>query len=697
MAFKFLEKLSQDFSELLNDKEEYNVIIEVGQEQSEKTFTAHSAILRYRSSYFNKELSNTVPSDDNNKIIIKPYISAQIFEIILKYIYLGIVDTENMDNRTIYDLMVVANELEFEELSDKLENHLIESKASWLRTHFTFVYHSIFKYNKFKNLENFCNDIIAKHPSTIFESAKFTSLHESALISILKRDDLQMKESEIWDYVIKWGTAQNSTLPEKLEEWSDENFTTLKTTLQQCLPLIRYFHIPNPEVVDKIKPYKKILDKELWNDLKQYLILPDRPIKSIILPQRLVLKQEFPARVIELFSTLINEEHASMISSWIDYRSTSYSSRNNPYEFQLILQGSKDGFAPRTFWNICGGQANTIVVAKVKGADEIIGGFNPLAWDETKEEWMGTNKSFIFSFKNGNIQNSILSRIKKESMALWYPQHKGIFGPIFGRNEFMMRSDVSDFTQGGLSWCGDSNYCYEKPIRATKCRFSILDYELFFTCFIIYSSRNNPYEFQLILQGSKDGFAPRTFWNICGGQANTIVVAKVKGADEIIGGFNPLAWDETKEEWMGTNKSFIFSFKNGNIQNSILSRIKKESMALWYPQHKGIFGPIFGRNEFMMRSDVSDFTQGGLSWCGDSNYCYEKPIRATKCRFSILDYETSQLSKIFEKEPTKSTSKQFFDFSELLTEREKHENLGDDGSVLAVYREYDSVGHRIRC
>ncbi|RHZ73561.1 hypothetical protein Glove_230g186 [Diversispora epigaea] len=464
-----------------------------------------------------------------------------------------------MDNRTIYDLMVVANELEFEELSEKLENHLIESKASWLRTHFTFVYHSIFKYNKFKNLENFCNDIIAKHPSTIFESAKFTSLHESALQSILKCDDLQMKESVIWDYLIKWGASQNSTLPERLEEWSDANFTTLKTTLQQCLPLIRYFHIPNPEVVDKIKPYKKILDKELWNDLKQYLILPDRPIKSIILPQRLVLKQEFPARVIELFSTLINEEHASMISSWIGYRSTSYSSRNNPYEFQLILQGSKDGFAPRTFWNSCGGQANTIVVAKVKGADEIIGGFNPLAWDETKEEWMGTNKSFIFSFKNG------------------------IFGSIFGRNEFMMRSDVSDFTQGGLSWCGDSNYCYEKPIRATK--------------------------------RSKDGFAPRTFWNSCGGQANTIVVAKVKGADEIIGGFNPLAWDETKEEWMGTNKSFIFSFKNG------------------------IFGSIFGRNEFMMRSDVSDFTQGGLSWCGDSNYCYEKPIRATKRRFSIVDYE----------------------------------------------------------
>ncbi|RHZ73624.1 hypothetical protein Glove_230g190 [Diversispora epigaea] len=482
MAFKFLEKLSQDFSELFNDKEEYNVIIEVGQERNKKTFTAHSAILRYRSSYFNEELSNTVPNDDDNtKIIIKPNISARIFEIILKYIYGGIVDTENMDARSVYDLMMVANELEFEELSKKLENHLIGSESSWLRTHFTFVYHSIFKCNKFKNLENFCNNITAKHPSTIFESAKFTSLHESALTSILKRDDLQMKESEIWDYIIKWGTAQNFTLPKKLEDWSDENFITLKTTLQRCLPLIRYFHIPNSDVMDKIKPYKKILDKQLWNDLKQHLILPDRrPIKLNILPPRLVLKQELPTRLIELFSTIINEEHATMISSWINNQPTNLI--DNPYEFQLLLRGSKDGFAPRNFWNICDGHSNTIVVAKIEGTNEIIGGFNPLSWDEPKGKWMKTNKSFIFSFKDGNSQNSILSRVRNEKLALWYPYNndKDSFGPIFGNSEFTMKSKVSDFTEDGQSRCWNSDYnYYEKPIRTTNDYFSIIDYEVF--------------------------------------------------------------------------------------------------------------------------------------------------------------------------------------------------------------------------
>src|SRR5688572_5613052 len=101
--------------------------------------------------------------------------------------------------------MVIANELEFKELSVKLENYLIESKASWLRTHFAFIYHSIFDGNEFSGLKKFYNDIIATLPNLIFESEDFTSLQETALISILKRDDLQVEEIKIWDYVIKWG------------------------------------------------------------------------------------------------------------------------------------------------------------------------------------------------------------------------------------------------------------------------------------------------------------------------------------------------------------------------------------------------------------------------------------------------------------------------------------------------------------
>ncbi|RHZ77475.1 hypothetical protein Glove_177g50 [Diversispora epigaea] len=137
--------------------------------------------------------------------------------------------------------------------------------------------------------------------------------------------------------------------------------------------------------------------------------------------------------------------YTARLTNKIHYPSTKSFSRNDHYEFQLILRESKDGFAPRTFWNICHGHTNTIVITKVKGMNEIIGGFNPLAWDKTKDDWIKTNKSFIFSFKNVNNQNSILSRVQGENCALRYTHQKDKDGPI-GYHEFTMSSDISDFT-----------------------------------------------------------------------------------------------------------------------------------------------------------------------------------------------------------------------------------------------------------
>ncbi|RHZ83865.1 hypothetical protein Glove_87g186 [Diversispora epigaea] len=50
---------------------------------------------------------------------------------------------------------------------------------------------------------------------------------------------------------------------------------------------------------------------------------------------------------------------------------------------------------------------------------EIFGVYNPLAWDNSIGDCnMKTNDSFIFSLKNGNNQNSILSRVINNIQAL---------------------------------------------------------------------------------------------------------------------------------------------------------------------------------------------------------------------------------------------------------------------------------------
>ena len=61
------------------------------------------------------------------------------------------------------------------------------------------------------------------------------------------------------------------------------------------------------------------------------------------------------------------------------------------------MRGTRDGFAPQTFCDICHGHTGTVVVVKVKGTDEIFGSYNSLAWDNSNinHQWIVINDSFI--------------------------------------------------------------------------------------------------------------------------------------------------------------------------------------------------------------------------------------------------------------------------------------------------------------
>ncbi|RHZ52951.1 hypothetical protein Glove_454g6 [Diversispora epigaea] len=110
---------------------------------------------------------------------------------------------EKLENSFIFDLLIKSNELELDELTScKIKN--------------------------FKIIQDFCNDIISKHPNTIFESENFLSLPEDVLISIIIRDNLKLEEGKVWERVIQWGKAKNLTLTTNLTEWTSDNFLTLK-------------------------------------------------------------------------------------------------------------------------------------------------------------------------------------------------------------------------------------------------------------------------------------------------------------------------------------------------------------------------------------------------------------------------------------------------------------------------------------
>ncbi|UZO17020.1 uncharacterized protein OCT59_008386 [Rhizophagus irregularis] len=127
--------------------------------------------------------------------------------------------------------------------------------------------------------------------------------------------------------------------------------------------------------MDKVLPYKKILPKELYKDLlKSFLSLlkPNSKLSNNLNPHLTNLKA--------IDSKIITSQHNELISKWIDRLKIS-DKLASPYEFGLLLRGSRDGFARDKFHEISDGIPRTVTIVKVQGSNEILGGYNPNKWE----------------------------------------------------------------------------------------------------------------------------------------------------------------------------------------------------------------------------------------------------------------------------------------------------------------------------
>ncbi|CAB4429973.1 unnamed protein product [Rhizophagus irregularis] len=473
MSTQFFSNLSRNYIEILEDSEYYDVTIEVGEDPNVKIFRAHMNILCHRSPYLRRVLASDNKKNNNDGVLSHTKllnILPEIFQIVLKYIYGGILSLDEENTSNILKVLVAADELILHELVDYLQTYLIENKADWLEKHFELIHRTSFQSNNLLELQKFCTEFMAKSPDKIFESLDFTSLPEKSLVSLLKRDDLRMKEIEVWEHVLKWGLAQNPTLTSDPVTWTDDDFKTMENSLQYCLPLIRFYSLSSKDFLGKVRPYKKLLKRQLYEDLLgYYLDLESEPSNNFL-----------PPRNGKFDSKIVNLNIISLVSKWIDkidisskiaYQRELYL----PYEFKLLLRGSRDGFTPDKFHFLCDNKSKTVTFIKVKGADEILGGYNPIIW-ETNKYWGETKDSFIFSFKykNGLFKDGILSNVKEINRALNYGSFRG---PSFGSDLVLYGSNSTrDY---------DNIYCnqrsYEKKIRDAEgiSYFSIDDYEVF--------------------------------------------------------------------------------------------------------------------------------------------------------------------------------------------------------------------------
>ncbi|CAB4438883.1 unnamed protein product [Rhizophagus irregularis] len=474
MSKQFFSSLSHNFIEILKDDEYYDITIEVGEDPDVKIFRAHMIILCYRSPFLRRILASNKKNDNGVLAHIKlSNISPEIFQIILKYIYGGIISLNEQEPSETLKILSAADELHLQELVDYLQKYLIENKVEWMEQHFGLVYQTGIQHNSLLELQNFCTNYMTKSPHKVFKSFDFISLSEKSLVSLIKRDDLQMKEVEVWDHVLKWGLEKNPTLLPDPTTWSDDDFKIMKNTLQYCLPLIRFFSLSSDEFVQKIRPYKKILNDQLYEELiYSYLDSNSKPNDNILLPRYRNIDEIIDSKIVNL-------NIIALISRWIDKidinSKFSYTREFYlPYKFKLLLRGSQNGFTPERFHKLCDDKFFTVTFIKVKGTEEIIGGYNPSVWKSAGNHSKAKD-SFIFSFKSkDNFKDSILSYIKDYNRAFYFCFN---YGPTFD-------DDLDIFVGGGYN---NKNYnfirckqrSYEKKIRDTEDEFLIDDYEVF--------------------------------------------------------------------------------------------------------------------------------------------------------------------------------------------------------------------------
>ncbi|EXX69446.1 hypothetical protein RirG_096020 [Rhizophagus irregularis DAOM 197198w] len=465
--YRFLPKLSQNFLEILNDDEYYDINIEVGNDPHVKTFHAHMIILNYRSPYLRSKLSTNKKNNDGTLAHIElPNILPEIFEVILRYIYGGKLSLKECDSTDVIKLLVAAKELDLQELIIYIQSFLIEYKANWMEQNFELIYRTSFENNSFLDLQKYCNNLISNEPDKIFRSPNFTSIPEKLLISVIQDDNLQMSEIQVWEHVLKWGVAQNRELPSDVANYSKDDFNTLKSTLQQCIQFIRFYNLSSVEFAEKVFPYKKILPKELCKDLLLSLLNPNnkKGDSKPRIPRNIDIK--------DIDSNIITSQHAEKISKWVD-RLDVNDEQDSPYEFKLLFRGSRDGFYPNKFHEICDLQSHTVTIAKVKDSNEILGGYNPLEW-KSVDRYSNTYDSFIFSFNNKNRnENYILSRVKDNQYAI---DNKSYYGPSFGNGDLIIWGlDIKAFG----NYCNVCKNSYESSIRETEERFYVEEYEVF--------------------------------------------------------------------------------------------------------------------------------------------------------------------------------------------------------------------------
>jgi hypothetical protein len=294
---------------------------------------------------------------------------------------------------------------------------------------FDFVLHTVFKVANCDILQGLCLKSICTNPRPFFTSKDFLSLDENILYRLLERNDLQIDEIDVWDYLIKWGIEQTPGLGNDITKWSNEDYESLKETLHQYIPLIRLVDFKPIEYFDKIQPYKAIIPNHIYDEIEEFYIKGTLPKATSLL-----------SRKEKIISNIIKPKFIPEIINWIEESNNNYLS----CRFDLIYQGSRDGISNESFRNKCNLQEPILVLIKCKNSEKIFGGYTPVGFYHPKEgHVIFSTGSFIFySNEDYSGQNMAFKyHVRNYEHAVFNNFHNDRAGFSFGNGDICMREN----------------------------------------------------------------------------------------------------------------------------------------------------------------------------------------------------------------------------------------------------------------
>src|SRR6266542_4787939 len=174
------------------------------------------------------------------------------------------------------------------ELVDHIQKH-IKHNQEWFQKNGIELFNTLScNQGTFKILDDHFEELISINPGRFLNSTNlFSGLENDVLLSLIRNDNFQMKEIEIWDNLLKWAVTKNPTIGFDTSIWSFKEMNVIKQTIYQFIPYIRFFQISSQDYYYKIRPLSAILPKELEEELILYFLVPSsEPSSANILSPR---------------------------------------------------------------------------------------------------------------------------------------------------------------------------------------------------------------------------------------------------------------------------------------------------------------------------------------------------------------------------------------------------------------------------